>query len=76
MYGTSRLEAIIRAAGTGAAAGLVGAGVMVVAEKTYVHLKRHEEPLLWVSDAVAWCHQKGGPWIARAAPLVAEVRTL
>lgn len=47
-----------------------------VADLDYVHLKRHEEPLLWVSDAVAWCYQKGGPWIARAAPLVAEVRAL
>lgn len=33
MTGTSRLTAIIRAAGAGAAAGLVGAGVMVVGEK-------------------------------------------
>lgn len=21
---------------------------------------RHEEPLLWVSDAIAWCYQRGG----------------
>ncbi len=26
----------------------------------YMHRKPHEEPLLWVSDAVAWCNQKGG----------------
>jgi hypothetical protein len=42
----------------------------------YGHRKRQEEPLLWVSDAVAWCYQKGGPWIDYAAPLVAGVRRL
>ena len=36
----------------------------------YMHCRAHEEPLLWVSDAVAWCHQKGGEWIRKAAPLV------
>jgi hypothetical protein len=39
----------------------------------YRHCKPHEEPLLWVSDAVAWCHQKGGDWIRKAAPLVQEI---
>ncbi|UYY83741.1 hypothetical protein OIT41_20565 (plasmid) [Arthrobacter sp. YA7-1] len=39
----------------------------------YIHCKPHEEPLLWVSDAVAWCHQKGGDWIRKAAPLVQEI---
>jgi hypothetical protein len=42
----------------------------------YEHMRRHEEPLLWVSDAVAWCYQKGGPWIGLAAPLIGEVRRL
>ena len=28
------------------------------------------EPLLWVSDAVAWCHARGGHWRRRAAPLI------
>lgn len=46
------------------------------AELQYTHMKRNDEPLLWVSDAVAWCYQRGGAWIAQAAPLVAEVRTL
>jgi hypothetical protein len=23
-------------------------------------IPRHEEPLLWVSDAIAWCYQRGG----------------
>ncbi|MDI3193991.1 hypothetical protein QK290_05840 [Pseudarthrobacter sp. AL07] len=39
----------------------------------YLHCKPHEEPLLWVSDAVAWCHQRGGDWISRAAPLVQNI---
>lgn len=42
----------------------------------YMHQKSREEPLLWVSDAVAWCHQKGGLWVREVAPLVAEVRVL
>ena len=41
----------------------------------YMHSKPYEEPLLWVSDAVAWCHQKGGDWIRKAAPLVQEIVT-
>jgi hypothetical protein len=39
----------------------------------YAHCKAYQEPLLWVSDAVAWCHQKGGDWLRRAAPLVESV---
>ncbi|WP_211879441.1 hypothetical protein [Pseudarthrobacter albicanus] len=39
----------------------------------YMHCKPHEEPLLWVSDAVAWCYQKGGDGIRRAAPLVQDI---
>ncbi|VXC53471.1 hypothetical protein ARTHRO9V_280375 [Arthrobacter sp. 9V] len=39
----------------------------------YMHCKAHEEPLLWVSDAVAWCHQKGGDWIRKASPLVQKI---
>ncbi|WP_051298271.1 hypothetical protein [Arthrobacter castelli] len=42
----------------------------------YTPMRRNDEPPLWVSDAVAWCHQRGGSWIEQAAPLVAEVRTL
>ncbi|NVN00774.1 DUF3800 domain-containing protein [Arthrobacter sp. SDTb3-6] len=42
-------------------------------ELRYMHCKSNEEPLLWVSDAVAWCHQRGGDWIRKAAPLVQEI---
>ena len=30
------------------------------ANATYEHLRPHEEPLLWVADAVAWAHGAGG----------------
>lgn len=28
----------------------------------YRHVTAKEEPLLWISDAVAWCYQRGGEW--------------
>lgn len=40
---------------------------------SYVHLRAREEPLLWVSDAVAWCHQRGGVWPVLCERLVVEV---
>jgi hypothetical protein len=39
----------------------------------YEHLKPHEEPGLWIPDAVAWCHGAGGEWRRRVTPLVDEV---
>lgn len=36
----------------------------------YDHMKPHEEPLLWVSDAVAWCVAKGGDWKKRVNPVI------
>ncbi|GAA0611116.1 hypothetical protein GCM10010174_30690 [Kutzneria viridogrisea] len=36
----------------------------------YEHLRPHEEPLLWVPDAVAWCFGSGGDWRRRVAKLV------
>ncbi|MBD8059585.1 hypothetical protein IC607_11475 [Cellulomonas sp. JH27-2] len=26
------------------------------------HLAKHEEPMLWIADALAWCVQRGRPW--------------
>lgn len=43
---------------------------------TYSHCAPHEEPLLWVSDAVAWCRQANGDWQRRAAPLVSGITRL
>jgi hypothetical protein len=42
----------------------------------YDHVGPKEHAVLWVSDAVAWCHQAGGDWVRRAAPLVGAVRHL
>jgi hypothetical protein len=39
----------------------------------YRHLRRREEPCLWVPDAVAWCFARGGVWRQRLAPLIGEV---
>jgi hypothetical protein len=36
----------------------------------YTHMTAKEEPMLWVSDAVAWCHQRGGEWRGLCGPLV------
>ncbi|MBK9697661.1 MAG: hypothetical protein IPO80_09870 [Propionibacteriaceae bacterium] len=40
---------------------------------TYRHVAPGDYPLLWVSDAVAWCQQAGGDWLRRAEPLVTSV---
>ncbi|MBG6185325.1 hypothetical protein IWX65_003304 [Arthrobacter sp. CAN_A214] len=42
----------------------------------YTHMRRNEEPLLWVGDAVAWCLQKDGSWRTDVEPLIGEVRRL
>ena len=36
----------------------------------YRHVTPHEHPLLWVSDAVAWCYSNGGDWIRRVEAIV------
>jgi hypothetical protein len=33
----------------------------------------HEEPLLWVPDAIAWAVGRGGDWRRRAEPLLDKV---
>ena len=40
-------------------------------ELIYEHVDSKAEPLLWISDAVAWCF--GGDWRRRAEPLMAGV---
>ncbi|MFB9685792.1 hypothetical protein [Amycolatopsis plumensis] len=39
----------------------------------YRHHRAHEEPLLAIPDAFAWCWQRGGPWKARAKDFVVAV---
>ena len=46
------------------------------AEMSYCHLSGHEEPLLWVADAVAWAYGAGGDWRRRSAKLVESVRNV
>ena len=40
--------------------------------KEWDHRQRHEEPLLWVADAVAWCVNRGGDWERMVRPLIVE----
>lgn len=42
----------------------------------YDHLHRHEEPLLWAADAIAWCWQRGGAWKDKVQPLVVRTTDL
>ena len=42
-------------------------------ETRYDHLHRHEEPLLWAADAVAWAWQRAGSWRDRVRPMVAQL---
>ncbi|PUB22254.1 hypothetical protein C8K30_113124 [Promicromonospora sp. AC04] len=39
-------------------------------ETRYDHMHRHEEPLLWAADAVAWAWQRAGSWRDRVRPMV------
>lgn len=39
-------------------------------EIVFLHLPRHVEPLLWVSDAVVWCENKGGEFQRRIDEMV------
>ncbi|MCX6395380.1 MAG: hypothetical protein NTV23_02720 [Propionibacteriales bacterium] len=42
----------------------------------YEHLLPHQEPLLWIPDAIAWCWAKAGPWRRSVAALVPRVTEL
>ena len=46
------------------------------AELEVQHLRAAEEPVLWVSDAVGWCLQRGGPWLAAVSPIVVRPFTI
>ena len=43
---------------------------------TYQHVAPAEHSVLWVSDAVAWCHQAGGQWVTRVEPIVQGITKL
>ncbi|SDF63636.1 hypothetical protein SAMN05216553_102439 [Lentzea fradiae] len=39
----------------------------------YEHLRPAEDPVLWASDAVAWCFGAGGDWRQRVQPMLDAV---
>lgn len=43
------------------------------ARASFEHLLPYEEPLLWVSDAIAWSWRAKGDWRRRVVPIVAPV---
>lgn len=45
-------------------------------ELSYALEAAHQEPLLWIADAVAWSHTKGGDWKRRIQPLIATETNL
>ncbi|WP_309116952.1 hypothetical protein [Saccharothrix sp.] len=40
---------------------------------SYEHFRPHEDPLLWLSDSIAWCYGVGGEWRRRVQGLVDAV---
>lgn len=44
-----------------------------IPDLSYRHCRPHEEPLLWVPDAVVWCYVKGGEWRRRIDPVISSV---
>ncbi|GGU37786.1 hypothetical protein [Lentzea flava] len=42
----------------------------------YRHHRAHEEPLLALPDAIAWCWHRGGQWKKRVQPLVTTVKVV
>ncbi|AIY16602.1 hypothetical protein GUY44_26260 [Pimelobacter simplex] len=37
-----------------------------------IHLRAVEEPLLWLSDATAWCVHRSGDWRTAVAPIIRD----
>jgi hypothetical protein len=36
----------------------------------FQHLSRHEEPILWIADALAWCDSRSSDWRKRVQSLI------
>lgn len=43
-------------------------------ELEYDHVRAHEDLLLCIADAVAWCAAKGGPWRDRIEKFTTIIR--
>ncbi|GAA0346209.1 hypothetical protein GCM10010151_39800 [Actinoallomurus spadix] len=41
---------------------------------SYAHLRPHEEPALWLPDALAWTYGAGGDWRRRVQPIIELTR--
>ena len=41
----------------------------------FEHFYRHEEPLLWVADSVAWCANHSGDWNRRVQALILKTES-
>jgi hypothetical protein len=46
------------------------------AELQYMHMRPHEEPGLWLPDALTWAYGAGGDWCRRIRPAIEAVRDL
>lgn len=44
-----------------------------VSATAYEHLLPHEEPLLWLADAIAWCYGAGARWRPRVDAFITRV---
>ncbi|WP_433178420.1 hypothetical protein [Actinoallomurus sp. CA-150999] len=42
----------------------------------YAHLRPHEEPGLWLPDALAWAYGAGGDWRRRVQPIIEHTRNV
>ena len=40
---------------------------------TYEHVRPHEEPLLWIADAIAWAYGAGTDWRRRIDKLIEKI---
>jgi hypothetical protein len=46
------------------------------AELSYTHMRPHEEPGLWLPDAIVWAYGAGGHWRRRIQPAIEIARDL
>ncbi|VXC49936.1 hypothetical protein [Aeromicrobium sp. 9AM] len=42
----------------------------------YSHERSRDEPLLWISDAIAWSYGRGGEWRDRIDPLCTSIKVV
>jgi hypothetical protein len=47
--------------------------VQIVGPIEYLHRRKHEEPLLWIADGLAWALGRGGHWRDQAAKICGPI---